>query len=444
MKTNGPMPLVGGARLPLAFIGFGLMALVMACVWLAITPSLGLTPHLHPHVVALAHLWLPGFLLSVCFGATYQLTPVVLGAPLAWERLTWLHLGLHVAGLPLLAAGFLTGRMQLVATGGGLVAAGVLTFAANVWATFARSDRRDAIGWSLPLACWWLALTVLGGLLLAAMKLGLSVAVSPLGLLRAHAHAGLAGFFLTLVQGVAFQLVPMFTLGEVRRPWRIAAGLAGTQMGLAALTCGLALDRSGVVWAGSAMIASGLVFSGIELLATLSARRKRTLEPGLKAFVAGAAAVGMGAMVGLILLWAEPGVEALRGTMSYGVVVVGGALALMVMGMLCKIVPFLVWMRAYGPRVGRQPVPPAHTLGHPVWERVWLGLHVCGVGSLAVGVWMDSAAGMRVGAWLLAGGVFFFVMNAVRIVAHLRAKPPAAVRLVKPTSAGTAVSNAAG
>ena len=285
---------------------------------------------------------------------------------------------------------------------------------------------------------------MLGGLLLAAMKLGLSVAVSPLGLLRAHAHAGLAGFFLTLVQGVAFQLVPMFTLGEVRRPWRIAAGLAGTQMGLAALTCGLALDRSGVVWAGSAMIASGLVFSGIELLATLSARRKRTLEPGLKAFVAGAAAVGMGAMVGLILLWAEPGVEALRGTMSYGVVVVGGALALMVMGMLCKIVPFLVWMRAYGPRVGRQPVPPAHTLGHPVWERVWLGLHVCGVGSLAVGVWMDSAAGMRVGAWLLAGGVFFFVMNAVRIVAHLRAKPPAAVRLVKPTSAGTAVSNAAG
>ncbi len=422
MKTNGPMPLVGGARLPLAFIACGLGALLGATAWLAVAPALALQPPLYPHVVALAHLWLPGFLLSVCFGATYQLAPVVLGAPLAWERVTWLHLALHAVGLPVFVVGFATSRYALVASGGSAVAVGVGLFAANVWVTFARAERRDAIGWSLPLAAGWLGLTVVAGLVLAASRLGWSLAVSPLALLRAHAHAGLVGFFVTLVQGVAFQLVPMFTLGAVKNPRRVALGLGMAQAGLVLLTTGLGFSRAAVTWTGAGLLAGGIFCSGIELAATLRSRRKRALEPGLRAFVAGAALVGAGVAGGVGLLLVEPGVGALRGTMAYGIVVIAGALALMVMGMLCKIIPFLVWMRAYGPRVGRQPVPPAHTLGHPVWERVWLGLHPGGVAVLAAGAGSGSEAAVRAGAWLLAGGVILFLCSALRIVAHLRVK----------------------
>ncbi|MCU0793833.1 MAG: hypothetical protein MUE42_13505, partial [Opitutaceae bacterium] len=287
MKTNGPVRLVGGARLPLAFIACGLVALLVAAVWLAAAPRLALQPHLHPHVVALAHLWLPGFLLSVCFGATYQLAPVVLGAPLAWERVTWLHLALQAAGLPVFVFGFATSRYGLVAIGGGAVAAGAGLFAVNVWVTFARAERRDAIGWSLPLAAAWLGLTVVAGLVLAANRVGWSVALSPLTLLRAHAHAGLAGFFITLVQGVAFQLVPMFTLGAVKNTRRVALGLGAAQTGLVLLTTGLALSWAAVTWAGAGLLAGGIFCSGIELAATLRSRRKRVLEPGLQAFAAG-------------------------------------------------------------------------------------------------------------------------------------------------------------
>ncbi len=428
MTMNRPMPLVGGARLPLAFIVGGIVALAVASAWLAMEPSMVLLPHLHPRVVALAHLWLPGFLLSVCFGATYQLTPVVLGAPLAWERATWVHLVLHVTGVPTMVYGFFTGQYIWVAAGGGCVAAGSWLFTANVLATFARSSRRDAIGWSLPLASIWLALTVGAGLAMAASRLGITLPVSPLALLRAHAHAGLAGFFVTLVQGVAFQLVPMFTLGEVRKPWRIAAGLAGTQTGLVVLAIGLALELGALTWSGAALIVSGLVFSGIALIATVATRRKRVLEPGLSAFFAGAASVGIAAVGGVALLLARQGEVAVRGALAYGVVVIAGAVALMVMGMLCKIIPFLVWMRAYGPRVGRQPVPAAHTLGHPTWEKSWLWLHIAGVVSLITGVCLGTQEIIAVGAWLLAAGVVLFSMNATRVLAHLRMKPSARSR----------------
>src|SRR5690606_19406981 len=53
------VPLVAGARLPLAFIGSGLVGLAAAAAWMALEPSLVGLPHLHPRVVALVHLWLP-------------------------------------------------------------------------------------------------------------------------------------------------------------------------------------------------------------------------------------------------------------------------------------------------------------------------------------------------------------------------------------------------
>jgi hypothetical protein len=252
-----------------------------------------------------------------------------------------------------------------------------------------------------------------------------------LTLLRAHAHAGLAGFFITLVQGVAFQLVPMFTLGAVKNTRRVALGLGAAQTGLVLLTTGLALSWAAVTWAGAGLLAGGIFCSGIELAATLRSRRKRVLEPGLQAFAAGAALVGAGVAGGVGVLIMEPGAAALRGTMAYGIVGIAGALALMVMGMLCKIIPFLVWMRAYGPRVGRQPVPAAHTLGHPVWERVWLGLQGGGVALLAAGAWSGAEAAVRTGAWLLAGGVLLFLCNALRIVAHLGVKNRGAALLRK-------------
>ena len=424
MTTNRPMPLVGGAWLPLAFIACGLGALLAAVAWLAVAPALALQPHMHPHVVALAHVWLPGFLLSVCFGATYQLAPVVLGEPLAWERVTWGHLGLHVIGLPLLVSGFISGNYGWVAGGGVLVAAGALLFAANIIVAFSRSKRRDAIGWSLPLASGWLALTVLAGLALATSRLGVTLPVSPLALLRAHAHIGFVGFFLTLIQGVAFQLVPMFTLGDVRKPWRIAAGLAGSQMGLSLLALGLGWAATSLTIVGAAVLTVGLGLSGIELVETFRARRKRVLDPGLKAFACGAGLLVMAAVGGWALLAAGPSVATLRGALAYGIVIVAGTLSLMVLGMLCKIVPFLVWMRAYGSLVGRRPVPPAHTLGRAAWERTWLVSHLAGVLALAVGVTCGAQWTVRIGAWLMAAGVAFFCANGFRIAAHLRTKRP--------------------
>ncbi len=434
---RGPVAVTPGAadvRLPLAFIGAGLVALAVAVTTVATTPDLLLLPLPHPHVAALAHLWLPGFLLSVCIGALYQLMPVVLGAPLRLPSVAaWSHFTLHVGGVALLVAGFVRGRFELVALGGSGVALGAAVLVTAAWRTFRASVRRDAIGWSFPAAVSWLAATLLFGVVLALNRRAPFLPLSVVDLLHAHAHVGLVGFFLTLLQGATFQLVPMFTMADLRRPGLVRAGLAFSQVGLLVLTPGLACGRSAVAGAGALLIAAGVACSGVALVATLRSRRRRVLEPGIVAFAVGAALLAVVAIGGVALAVLPAGLVSFPdgAGLAYGLTLIVGALSFMILGMLCKIVPFLVWMKTYGPRAGRQLVPLATTLGSRVLERAWLGGHTAALALLVAGVLSSVPALIATGAALLAAAMATFLVNVIRIVAHLwspQVGAPAAAR----------------
>ncbi len=419
--------LVAGGRLPLAFIILGLVAFGLAAGSLAANPGLLLWPHVHPHVLALVHLWLPGFLLSIGIGALYQLMPVVLGTPLTFPASgAWLHFGLHSFGVTLLVIGFTSGQWAVVGTGGSLVSAGVLLLLWATWKTFLRSSRRDAVAWSFPLAVTWLAATTLSGVVFALNRRTPFIPVSVLALLRAHSHVGLAGFFITLLQGATFQLIPMFTLADLKRPRWIRAGLGLGQLGLIVLTAGHAVDHYPLTLGGALALTAGLGASYAALAATLRSRRRRALEPGLKAFVGGAVLTGVAAVVGLTLvLTRDTHLPAL--TTLYGTLVIGGALTGMLLGMVCKIMPFLVWMRAYGPRAGRQPVPLATALGSHLLEYIWLGLHVTALVTITAALWLPSLGLLTLGTGLLAAGAAAFLGSVSRTLRHLWPAPLASV-----------------
>jgi hypothetical protein len=88
--------------------------------------------------------------------------------------------------------------------------------------------------------------------------------------------------------------------------------------------------------------------------------------------------------------------------------------------MMCKVVPFLTWMRAYGPRVGREPTPAAGALTHPQLQRWGLVLQEISVAPLLVGAWIPSEDWLRVGCWILAVGVALFIADMLGVLNHLR------------------------
>lgn len=421
-SAGGAVPLTGGGRLPLVFLVGGQLAFGLAAAWLArATTTTGLPHHLHPEFVAAVHLWLPGFLLSVCFGASYQLMPVVLGEPLRLrDRWLWAHAALHPAGVAALTWGLAVGRYGVAALGGAAVAAGAGVLAAATWRTFRASRRRDAAAWSFLFAAGWLLATTAAGVLLALNRRHGFLPLSMIDLLKAHAHLGLAGYFATLLQGVTFQLAPMFTMGEARRPRLALAGLLATQGGLPVLAAGLAWGARGPTLAGAGVLAAGLSATGAALVSTLATRRRRRLDVGVRAFVIGLAVLGLATLGGLTLAAGLVGPErATGGATAYGLAVIAGGLSLAVLGMLAKILPFLVWMRAYGPRVGKAPVPLATGLASRRLEEWWLRAHLAGLVALAAGAWFDAPRTTMIGGLLLAAGAAAWLGNACRVTRHL-------------------------
>lgn len=441
-RTSSPprpasVPLVAGGSLPLAFIVLGLCAFTAAALWMALEPSLLGLPHLHPRVVSLVHLWLPGFLLSVCIGAMYQLMPVVLGAPLAMRvRMLWIHFSLHALGLILLVPAFALGRFEWVGLGGAFITVGVCILFLAVMRTFLGAKRRDAAAWGFPMAAGWLVITVFFGVALAINRRWPWLPLSAADLLRAHAHLGLVGFFLTLLQGTTFQLIPMFTMGELRRPRFVWTGLLLSQIGLFTLGPGLAWNNSPLEQIGAVVLSGGILCSGIALQATLRMRRRRTLEPGLKAFAVGVVALGIAAVIGTGLVFAPAGhPSATRWIEAYGIVIIPGALSLVVLGMLFKIVPFLVWMRAYGPKVGKQPVPLATALASRALEQIWLVGHLTGLGLLLASVALSSHRVALAGGVTLVIAAAFFLVNMGRVLSHLGIRHGPVVPTISPPKA---------
>jgi hypothetical protein len=418
----GLMPLVAGARLPLAFIVGGLLAFGAGALWLADIGASEPTTHVHPRVVALAHLWLPGFLLSVCLGASYQLMPVVLGVPLrVSDKLLWAHAALHLGGVSSLVVGLAHMRYLWAALGGLALSTGALLFFVVTLRAFRASARRDAAAWSFPLAAAWLLVTVLAGVLMAANRSHPFLGLSIFDVLRAHAHLGLVGYFGALLQGVTFQLVPMFTMGEARRPLHAKAGLFAAQGGLVLLAAGLALGLHPLAFGASLVVLAGLASTAFAFLATLATRRRRKLEPGLLAFVIGMAFLGLAAALGAGLVGFDIGPEKLfPAATAYGLLIIVGGLSLVVLGMLAKILPFLVWMKAYGPRVGREAVPVATTLSSKPLEHAWLAAHLAGVLGLALGAATSTAWPALAGGVLLLLAALLALGNAARVLNHLR------------------------
>jgi hypothetical protein len=173
------------------------------------------------------------------------------------------------------------------------------------------------------------------------------------------------------------------------------------------------------------------------ILGMVRGRRRPALDWGLRFVLAGAAFVLPAAVLGLAL--AAGVVSGPRWALAYGVVVFGGWASLTIAGMMLKIVPFLVWYRAYAPRVGRAAVPTLTQLGWPAGERAALALLLAGIAGLAAAVGAGDPGWIRAAGLVLSAGALVFAVALARVVHHLVPCPMRTVPAV-----GRAAGRAAG
>lgn len=406
--------------IPLRFIVAGLLSLPAGVAMLATRPDILATYHYNQYVISVTHLVVLGWILSVVFGAMYQIVAVGLETPLHSRLLARAHFSLHVIGVAGMVWGFWRWDLKLAGIFGSVLTLGVALFSYNMGRTLARAPRWSPTAAFFASAVAWLGMTVLAGLFIVVDKRwGLSW-FGPLAQMHAHAHLGVLGVFLMAIVGGSYQLMPMFCISElqsVRRAWW-SFGLLN--IGVAGSCVGILFERP-VKLIFAVVVMGGLTVYLREMIAVLRARKRGKLDWGLVSFLT---AIGMLVPLfaaSLALSW--PGLPANRFMALlenvYGFVGLFGVVSLATMGMLYKIAPFLVWYSSYSKRIGQGKVPGLSDLYSTRLQAVSYWAHLAAIAVISAAILSGNENAVRFGCGLLGASVLAFTINMAVVFSHL-------------------------
>ena len=416
--------------LPLAYLVSAAAAFLVGALgigWLA--PELA-GHYYHPRLLALTHTVTLGWITLAIMGASYQLIPIVLEQPILSERLARWQLAVLVVAVIGMVAHFHLGTWPGLATAAALLAVGIAFHLVNVGLSLRGFTRWTFTARLVVLAYAGLATTTLLGLALSVNRVWAFLPGELFPTLHAHVQLALLGWVAPMIVAVSARVYPMFFLAPAPRRvhtllqgWGLVAGVPAVVMGL--------LGVPGLLTAGTLAVTAAAGAHVAWVWEMARARKRPGLDWGLRFVLTATAflvpAVGLGLALAADLL-AGP-----RAALAYAVVIMGGFVSLTIVGMMLKIVPFLVWYRAYGPRAGREPVPTLAQLGWPRAEALAYALLTGGGVLLAITVLAGDAGWIRVAGGLLALGALAFAATLARVLRHLFGGRPSTSAAGAPT-----------
>ncbi|MCG3118010.1 MAG: hypothetical protein ALAOOOJD_00143 [bacterium] len=396
------------------------LALVIVAPWMQ-------GHYFQPHLLGLTHLATLGWISLIMMGALYQLVPVVLETKLWSTRLAGITFWLFLPG----AIGVIV-HLWAYQTGPGLWGSGLLTltafalFVVNLLATLAQVEKWNLTGIHILAALVTIILAAALGFVLAYNLWKPFLPGDHLRYLRAHAHLAFLGWVLLVVMGVAYKLIPMFSLahGYSMTAGKWAFGLVSFAM------IGLMTAWSFSLFAGQTGHSNGLeIFYALLLAAGIAAflaqiwlvyRHRLRKQADVSMYHTGlsfifltlATALGM-AQYFLPARWPPATREGF--ILLYGWLAFVGFAGFIIVGQTYKILPFLVWFNKYSDKVGQAKVPMLKDMFDERLAKIEFGLMLAGFLIAAVALPLVNTALFRLGAIVLAGSAAIFAWNVIMI-----------------------------
>ncbi len=420
---NAPSP-----KVVLPHYIFGALSFMVSMILLFIVGK-DLTAHyLSPGLLTLTHLLVLGWITMIIFGALYQLLPVLLEVKLHSEKLALATFILFGVGLILLTSAFWNFTFQhspLMDAGGTLILIAVVMFVINIMRTTKKAMRKTTESLFIVSATHWLALTVVAGLLIVFNFSFNFLAVSHLQLLKIHAHIGMLGWFLLLVIGVASKLMPMFLIVHKLPEHLLKKAFVLINAGLVAIIPVLYFyPEKWLLALISLFIITGIgMFMRYNLLA-FKKRLRKHLDVGMKLSALGFILLGLSIILGLLSAYNPDflGVYALRIKVLYGLYVLVGFLSALVLGQTYKTLPFIVWLKIYHSKVGKQKTPLPQELYSELLAKIHYWTYILGMVLLTAGVLVSNAWIIQLASIALIVTALLYVVNVFKIVLHKEIK----------------------
>lgn len=388
---------------PSLYIQTGLLFLIGAAAVIALHPgALMASPRHNPVTLVVTHMLVLGFGTLITFGALEQMVPVITGRKVTSERYSRTAYALFVPGLLLQLAGFAAWQPYLIAAGGTLITLGTALFTLPYVPTLWERLRSDLTAPFIFSSLIYVNLTVFLGVASAVQLKTLWWPWLFWHGLPFHLILGGLGWFTQIIIGVSYKLIPMFITTTGAGDLHVRRVCASFNIGLL-----LALLSAAASWTAGA--AAGLTVVGVtcavyawDVRGMVKRRIRRRIGAGMKqSLVAVLYLILAAALSALLLARALPidGLSADRWVVVAGLLFACGWVGSVILGMLSKIVPMLVWLDLFAGRVGERDTP---TIAQLIDERA-VGLGGIGYHAGLLTLAVAFAAGHPVAAtWAAA------------------------------------------
>ncbi len=400
----------------LPFYATGAVMFLVLCLLMAFSPQTFTQHYFTPRLLTMVHVAALGWGTMVIFGAAHQLLPVICEQDLYSEKMAsfvWYTLTL---GMVLLTANFWELTVGwLMISGGSLIVISVVLFLINVLKTSNICTKYSIQKLFVSSSAIWLLFTVVVGLLLAINLKYSFFTQSHLEILKLHAHAGIAGWFLQLITGVSTKLVPMFLLGKSEKNYLLKWAFIFQNTGLILfLADGYFIGVSARALIYAAIVLIGVIFWLLYLFDTYKNRVRKRVELLMKhAFLSFLALV-----VSILLSPAVYFSTGYRWTMLYGTLLFMGWITSLILGKTFKTLPFIIWNDRYKNLSGKVKVPlPKHLYSEKitVWQfRIFIAAFLI----FATGIIFGQIPVIRFGAILWCVVAVLYNINVFKIILH--------------------------
>src|SRR5450759_3783261 len=409
--------------LPMAFF-LPAVALLLAAAFAAPFLSVKMADWTYQQeILALVHTVTLGFLLAVFLGASVQLLPVVAGVTVARTGLVRWAAACYFVGTVGMVLHFARLSWNGLVLSALAVTLAVVLFFAAVLPVLARAPA-GPVRLSFTLAYTGLALTMSLGLLIGLDRRHAFLPGAPMDHLAAHLTLGMFATFTVAIWGVSSKLLPMFLLAPAPDPRRQKTALLLIWCGAVLLAAALWFGWPAAPFAALPAAAFFLQLSLMRRL--LGARRRGRIDAGFRYALSAYADLFAAGVVGfLIALGVGKGtLLSLRLPWVYGFLLLGGWVLQTVVGILSKILPFLVWQAVYARRAGLGPLPKLADLSSERLQMAGFVLFRIATVGLAVALFRGRAGELRAATSLFAISLLPFAAHVALVVSHLK-KPRA-------------------
>ena len=409
-------------KVVLPFYIYAAISFFIATIFLFTSSEAFSVHYFHPHILALTHTLALGWGTMIILGASHQLVPVLIEGELYSEKLAYLTFILAAIGIPLLVYGFFVFNMGAPAKWGGrFVLLAILTYLINMAASISKSKNENIHAVFVFTATLWLFFTAFLGLMLVYNFTTSLLPNDSLHYLPLHAHAGIIGWFLLLVIGVASRLIPMFLISKytnVRLLWFIYLLINAAL--LSYLIIFYAFSQKELSLFPTILILIAVALFIYYCFQSYKQRLRKQVDEQMKISLLSIFMLLLPIILLFIiiaLLFLVSG-EKLNLILCYGFLIFFGWLTAIILGMTFKTLPFIIWNKVYHHRsaLGKTPNP-KDLFNHSVF-RIMSIAYLLGFILFACGILISSLILLKIGAMSLITTSVLYNWNVIKIINH--------------------------